>query len=120
MSDAELVLSYGHRYGLIGRNGAGKTTLMRTIATYGLPGLHHMKIMLVDQHVEGDEETPLQVSFLNDFCLCISVYAVLEIQHSLTMYVITLRRRKEGGSYLQKYSFNTPFHYIMHYQGVAI
>lgn len=60
-SDISLYLNYGGRYGLIGRNGAGKTTLMRALATYSLPGLDHLKILLVDQHVEGDEETPIQV-----------------------------------------------------------
>lgn len=34
---------------------------MKTLASYGLPGLEHLKILLVDQHVEGDEETPIQV-----------------------------------------------------------
>ncbi len=57
-------MNYGQRYGLIGRNGAGKTTLMRALAGYALPGLDHLKILLVDQHVEGDEETPLQVSLI--------------------------------------------------------
>lgn len=49
------------RYGLIGLNGAGKSTLLRWIAGYKLEGLSNLKIMLVDQHVEGDEETPMQV-----------------------------------------------------------
>lgn len=62
LGDATLILSYGHRYGLVGRNGAGKTTLMRSLASYALPGLDHLKIMLVDQHVEGDESTPMEVS----------------------------------------------------------
>jgi hypothetical protein len=61
LADASLVLSYSHRYGLVGRNGSGKTTLMRSLATYALPGLDHLKIMLVDQHVEGDDDTPMQV-----------------------------------------------------------
>lgn len=60
-TDITLNLNYGGKYGLIGRNGAGKTTLMKTLASYGLPGLEHLKILLVDQHVEGDEETPIQV-----------------------------------------------------------
>lgn len=61
LSDASMSLSHGHRYGLIGRNGAGKTTLMRALATYALPGLDHLKVMLVEQHVEGDDDTPMQV-----------------------------------------------------------
>ena len=59
LSDATLVMSPGRRYGLIGRNGAGKSTLMRILANYKLPGLQHLRILLVDQHVEGDEDSPL-------------------------------------------------------------
>ena len=61
LSDASLTLSPGRRYGLIGKNGAGKSTLMRALANYRLEGLLHLRILLVDQHVEGDEQTPLQV-----------------------------------------------------------
>ena len=61
LTDAALTLSPGRRYGLIGKNGAGKSTLMRAIANYQLEGLLHLKILLVDQHVEGDARTPLQV-----------------------------------------------------------
>ena len=36
------------------------STLMKSLANYALPGLNHLKILLVDQHVEGDEDSPLQ------------------------------------------------------------
>ena len=36
------------------------STLMKALANYTLPGLIHMKILLVDQHVEGDDDTPLE------------------------------------------------------------
>lgn len=32
LKDADLMLAFGHRYGLIGRNGVGKTTLLRSLA----------------------------------------------------------------------------------------
>jgi ABC-type multidrug transport system fused ATPase/permease subunit len=70
-TDLSLNLNYGSRYGLIGRNGAGKTTLMKALANYSLPGLDHLKILLVDQHVEGDEETPIQV------CPCFLFFPLL-------------------------------------------
>ena len=60
LSDASLTLAPGRRYGLIGRNGAGKSTLLRALANYRLEGLNHLRIMMVDQHVEGDGETALQ------------------------------------------------------------
>ena len=33
---------------------------MKALANYVLPGLTHLKILLVDQHVEGDGDSPLQ------------------------------------------------------------
>jgi hypothetical protein len=33
---------------------------MRMLANYKLDGLTHLRILLVDQHVEGDDESPLQ------------------------------------------------------------
>jgi hypothetical protein len=38
----------------------GKSTLMRALAGYRLEGLQHLRILLVDQHVEGDDDSPLQ------------------------------------------------------------
>jgi hypothetical protein len=60
LADASLVLSSHRRYGLIGKNGAGKTTLMTYLAKYKLDGLMHLRILVVDQHVEGDQESALQ------------------------------------------------------------
>ena len=59
LTDAALVMSRHRRYGLIGKNGAGKSTLLRALANYRLPGILHLKILLVDQHVEGDQESAL-------------------------------------------------------------
>lgn len=60
LTDASLTLAPGHRYGLIGKNGAGKSTLLRSIAQYKLPNLTHLRILLVDQHVEGDDASPME------------------------------------------------------------
>jgi hypothetical protein len=38
----------------------GKSTLLKAIATYKIPDLMHMKIILVDQQVEGDDYTPIE------------------------------------------------------------
>jgi ATP-binding cassette subfamily F protein 3 len=67
ISDISLTLSMGRTYGLIGKNGVGKSSLLKAMAKYQVNGLEHLKIMLVDQHVEGDEESPMQVS-LNYYC----------------------------------------------------
>jgi ATP-binding cassette subfamily F protein 3 len=60
LSEITLSLTPGRRYGLIGRNGAGKSTLLRALANYQFDGLTHLKIMMVDQHVEGDNDTAIQ------------------------------------------------------------
>ena len=65
LSDVTLTLSCHRRYGLIGRNGAGKTTLMNSFAKYQHSALKMLKVLLVDQHVEGDEDSAIQVS-----CVC--------------------------------------------------
>ncbi len=60
LSDVSLTLAPTRKYGLIGKNGAGKSTLMRYLANYMHVGLEHLRILLVDQHVEGDEQSPLE------------------------------------------------------------
>jgi ATP-binding cassette subfamily F protein 3 len=45
-------LSYGRRYGLVGRNGTGKSTLLRHISgreLWGIPA--HLRILHVEQEV---------------------------------------------------------------------
>jgi ATP-binding cassette subfamily F protein 2 len=55
-----LSLTYGVKYGLVGRNGVGKSTLLRAIAnkTIKLPDFLH--IIHVEQECVGDERTALQ------------------------------------------------------------
>lgn len=51
----------GHRYGLLGRNGAGKSTLLRRLVQKSIPGMpHDMRIILVQQQIEGSELSTLQ------------------------------------------------------------
>jgi ATP-binding cassette subfamily F protein 3 len=83
LTDVSLVLSPGRRYGLIGRNGAGKSTLMRTLANYKLDGLSHLRILLVDQHVEGDDDSALQWLLRAD----VERVSLLEEEARLTHYL---------------------------------
>eukprot|EP00126_Sphaerothecum_destruens_P012729 Sdes_comp21801_c0_seq1m20367 len=61
LNNAELVLSFGHRYGLVGRNGTGKSSLMKAIACRQVEIPKSVEMLYVDQEVPGDDRTALQV-----------------------------------------------------------
>lgn len=59
LSNAELTLAHGRRYGLIGRNGVGKSTLLRHMAMRELPIPTNVSILYVEQEVAGDDTPAL-------------------------------------------------------------
>lgn len=59
LQDAELHLSRGRRYGLVGRNGAGKTTLMRSISARDLDIPKSVRVLHVEQEASGDDTSVL-------------------------------------------------------------
>lgn len=59
LKDANLTLSYGRHYCLVGRNGVGKSTLLRAMAERELPVAPHLYLLYVEQEVVGDETTVL-------------------------------------------------------------
>lgn len=60
LSDAQLHLSFGHRYGLVGQNGIGKSTLLRALSRRELNVPKHISILHVEQELRGDETKALQ------------------------------------------------------------
>eukprot|EP00871_Galdieria_phlegrea_P004140 jgi/Galph1/4727/GphlegSOOS_G3356.1 len=66
LSNASLSLSYGRRYGIVGRNGVGKSTLMKSISHRDLPIPADMSVLYVEQEVIGDERSPLQIVLESD------------------------------------------------------
>ena len=60
LTGADLNLTFGRRYGLVGRNGTGKTTLLRSIASRELRFPSHLSVLHVEQEVEGGEGTAVQ------------------------------------------------------------
>ncbi|KAH3674316.1 hypothetical protein WICMUC_003388 [Wickerhamomyces mucosus] len=60
LSDAQLQLSYGHRYGLVGQNGIGKSTLLRALSRRELNVPKHITILHVEQEITGSEISAIQ------------------------------------------------------------
>jgi len=55
LSNSNLIMAFGRRYGLVGRNGLGKTTLLRAISRRELHIPHHVSVLHVEQEVAGDD-----------------------------------------------------------------
>lgn len=53
---ANLICSYGKRFGILGKNGIGKSTLLKHIATRQLPIHKAMDMMYVEQEVDATDE----------------------------------------------------------------
>jgi ATP-binding cassette, subfamily F, member 3 len=60
LTNANLLLAYGRRYGLVGKNGIGKSTLLRAIAHKELLVPSHLRILHVEQEIAGDDKSALQ------------------------------------------------------------
>lgn len=63
LTDTNLTLAYGHRYGLVGNNGVGKSTLLRALSRREVPIPTHISILHVEQEVSlsdpGARQRPL-------------------------------------------------------------
>jgi ATP-binding cassette subfamily F protein 3 len=51
LTDTNLTLAYGHRYGLVGNNGVGKSTLLRALSRREVAIPTHISILHVEQEV---------------------------------------------------------------------
>jgi ATP-binding cassette, subfamily F, member 3 len=51
LTDTNLTLAYGHRYGLVGKNGIGKSTLLRALSRREVAVPTHISILHVEQEV---------------------------------------------------------------------
>ncbi|GMG29882.1 unnamed protein product [Ambrosiozyma monospora] len=60
LSDAQLTLAFGRRYGLVGQNGIGKSTLLRALSRRELDIPKHITILHVEQEIRGDDTPALQ------------------------------------------------------------
>ncbi|OBT89310.1 ATP-binding cassette, sub-family F, member 3 [Pseudogymnoascus sp. 03VT05] len=60
LTDTNLTLAYGRRYGLVGQNGIGKSTLLRALARRELAIPVHISILHVEQEISGDDTPAIQ------------------------------------------------------------
>lgn len=60
LTDTNLTLAYGRRYGLVGQNGIGKSTLLRALSRREVAIPTHVSILHVEQEVVPDEESILK------------------------------------------------------------
>jgi len=86
MQDAELKLSKGKRYGLVGRNGAGKSTLLRALHSRSLVLPEGVSLLHVEQEVIGDDTPALE-----------SVLDVLEDRKALLAELQDLEAAQKAG-----------------------
>lgn len=60
LTDTNLTLAYGHRYGLVGMNGIGKSTLLRALSRREVAVPTHVSILHVEQEIHGDDTPAIQ------------------------------------------------------------
>jgi ATP-binding cassette subfamily F protein 1 len=64
--NANLHITNGRRYGLVGPNGMGKTTLLKHIANRQLAVPPNIDVLLCEQEVQADEKSALEILLLAD------------------------------------------------------
>ncbi|KAK8196727.1 ATP-binding cassette, regulator of translational elongation [Zalaria obscura] len=60
LTDTNLTLAYGRRYGLVGQNGIGKSTLLRALSKREVSIPTHISILHVEQEITGDDTPAIQ------------------------------------------------------------
>ncbi|CDH52535.1 protein gcn20 [Lichtheimia corymbifera JMRC:FSU:9682] len=61
LTDANLTVAFGRRYGVVGKNGIGKSTLLRAIARREVSVPHHISVLYVEQEVVGDDTPAIEM-----------------------------------------------------------
>lgn len=60
VEDTTVELTYGHRYGLLGRNGCGKSSFLKCLAEREVPIPEALDIYLLDEEAKPEDITALQ------------------------------------------------------------
>eukprot|EP00741_Cyanophora_paradoxa_P012862 tig00020629_g12419.t1 len=60
LQDCSLNITFGRRYGIVGRNGVGKSTLMRAVANREVAVPKHLQVLYIEQEVAGNDMSALE------------------------------------------------------------
>ncbi|KAI8981056.1 P-loop containing nucleoside triphosphate hydrolase protein [Pilobolus umbonatus] len=61
LTDANLTVAFGRRYGVVGKNGIGKSTLLKAMARREIAVPQHISILYVEQEVHGDDTPAIEM-----------------------------------------------------------
>ncbi|KAI8382332.1 P-loop containing nucleoside triphosphate hydrolase protein [Blakeslea trispora] len=61
LTDANLTLAFGRRYGVVGKNGIGKSTLLKAMSRREIAVPQHISILYVEQEVHGDDTPAIEM-----------------------------------------------------------
>ncbi|KAI8644847.1 P-loop containing nucleoside triphosphate hydrolase protein [Parasitella parasitica] len=61
LTDANLTVAFGRRYGVVGKNGIGKSTLLRAMSRREIAVPQHISLLYVEQEVHGDETPAIEM-----------------------------------------------------------
>ncbi|KAF7551206.1 hypothetical protein G7046_g7775 [Stylonectria norvegica] len=92
VTDTNLTLAYGHRYGLVGHNGVGKSTLLRALSRREIPIPTHISILHVEQELMGDDTPAIQAVLDADVWRKV----LLREQDEITTLLADLEKQRAG------------------------
>ncbi|CAO3628641.1 unnamed protein product [Mucor hiemalis] len=61
LTDANLTVAFGRRYGVVGKNGIGKSTLLKAMSRREIAVPPHISLLYVEQEVVGDDTPAIEM-----------------------------------------------------------
>ncbi|ORZ18051.1 P-loop containing nucleoside triphosphate hydrolase protein [Absidia repens] len=94
LTDANLTVAFGRRYGVVGKNGIGKSTLLRAMARREINVPQHISVLYVEQEVVADNTRAL------DMVLRADVWRehLLEKERNLTARITEIENEQNDDS----------------------
>ncbi|PAV90629.1 hypothetical protein WR25_12199 [Diploscapter pachys] len=102
LSCADITMAYGRKYGLVGRNGIGKTTLLKMISSGQLKIPVGIRMLSVEQEVDGDETPVIEAVLSSDVKRQQMLEKEKQLQAKLNKEGIDDREKNRYGEELHK------------------